>query len=73
MGKNTGDNYRKGAVRDRSQVLNEKTGQYIKRNTTTGLFVSSKSTPYKGITNESKKDNIYENIINENKKNDRIK
>ena len=31
MGKNTGDNYRKGSVKERSQVYNSKTSQYIKR------------------------------------------
>ena len=57
MGKNTGDNYRKGAVKDRSQILNERTCQYVKRDTNTGKFMSSKTTPYKGITNENNKHN----------------
>ena len=55
MCKNTGDNYRKGSVKDRSQVFNSKTSQYIKRDANTGKFVSSKSTPYKGVRKEKDK------------------
>jgi len=57
MGKNTGDNYRKGSVKDRSQVFNSKTSQYIKRDSNTGKFVSSKTTPYKGVRKETGKQN----------------
>ena len=49
MGKNTGSSSRIGAVKNREQTYNGKTGQYVKRNTVTGQFVSSKSTPYKGV------------------------
>ena len=52
MGKNTGKSYRKGAQTDRSQTFNGKTGQYIKRDTKTGKFLSSKTTPYKGVSKE---------------------
>jgi hypothetical protein len=52
MGKNTGENFRQGAVKDRSQVFNEKTSHFIKRDTTTGRFVSAKTTPYKGVRKE---------------------
>lgn len=55
MAKNTGDNTRKGAVKDRTQCFNEKTGQYIKRDATTGKFLSSSNNMYKGVTNENKK------------------
>ena len=59
MAKNTGEGYRKGAISERSQVFNPKNNQYIKRDTTTGHFVSSKNTPYKSIkvetTNKDKK------------------
>ena len=34
----TGDGHRKGAVRDRSQTLNPKTEQWIKRDDDTGRF-----------------------------------
>ena len=54
MGKNTGQGHRIGAVKDRTQVLNTKTNQYIKRDATTGKFISSKGTPYKGVTTENK-------------------
>lgn len=52
MGKNTGENFRQGSVKDRSQVFNGKTSQFIKRDTKTGRFVSSKVTPYKGVRKE---------------------
>lgn len=58
MAKNdpTGDNSRKGAVKDRSQVLNPHTGLYTKRNKGTGQFISVKVTggKYKGVTTEKK-------------------
>ena len=45
---------RKGAVRGRSQVLNPKTGDYVKRNTGTGRFVDVKKSggKYKGVRSE---------------------
>tara|TARA_X000000950_G_C13556335_1_gene513683 strand:- start:230 stop:418 length:189 start_codon:yes stop_codon:yes gene_type:complete len=49
MGKNTGDGFRQGQQKDRKQVYNQKTGQYIKIDTSTGKFMSSKETPFKGI------------------------
>ena len=57
MGKNTGDGFRKGQTKDRKQIYNEKTKQYIKVNTETGRFMSSKDTPYKGVSirNNNKK------------------
>lgn len=56
MGKNTGENFRQGSVKDRSQVFNGKTSQFIKRDTNTGRFVSSKTTPYKGVRKEKPSD-----------------
>lgn len=49
-----GDNSRKGAVRERSQVLNPKTGLYIKRDTNTGQFMDVKTTrgKFKGVRTE---------------------
>lgn len=49
-----GDNRRNGAVCKRSQVLNPKTGQYVKRNTDTGRFMAVKKdgTPFKGVRKE---------------------
>tara|TARA_E500000178_G_C16974785_1_gene732800 strand:- start:608 stop:820 length:213 start_codon:yes stop_codon:yes gene_type:complete len=49
MGKNTGDGFRQGQQKDRKQVFNQKTGQYIKIDTETGKFMSSKDTPFKGV------------------------
>jgi len=60
MAGNTGKSYRKGAVANRSQVVNPKTKQYIKRDAKTGKFLSSKSSPYKGVTCENK---IKKNLI----------
>ena len=55
MAKNTGKNFRKGAVKDRSQIFNSKTSQYIKRDGKSGKFMSSKETPYKGVKKEKNK------------------
>lgn len=56
MAKNppVGDNRRIGPVSKRSQVLNPKTGQYVKRNTETGRFMDVKQdgTPFKGVRKE---------------------
>ena len=57
MAKNTGENFRKGAVKDRSQIFNSKTSQFIKRDVNTGRFMSSKETPYKGVKREKSKKN----------------
>lgn len=53
MAKNTGDNKRQGAVKDRSQFYNEKTGLYMKRDEK-GRIMSGKKTPYKGVSKEKK-------------------
>ena len=55
MAKNTGENHRKGSVKDRTQTFNSKTSQYIKRDGNTGRFMSSKTTPYKGVRKEKDK------------------
>lgn len=52
MAKNTKEGHRIGAVKERSQIFNEKTGQYVKRDTTTGKFISSSSNKYKGVETE---------------------
>ncbi|MFA5916977.1 MAG: hypothetical protein WC850_01935 [Candidatus Gracilibacteria bacterium] len=46
------DGYRKGAVRNREQVFNPKTEQWVKINTETHLFMNVKEdgTPFKGVT-----------------------
>ena len=50
----TGDGRRKGAVRQRSQTHNPKTGTWVKRDTTTGRFMDIKSDnkPFKGVRKE---------------------
>lgn len=54
MAKNTGNNYRQGAVKNRSQVLNPMTKQYVERDTTTGKFINVKEdgTKFKGVRRE---------------------
>lgn len=49
-----GDNTRKGAVKQRSQVLNPKTNLYVKRNGENGQFMDVKTTggKFKGIRKE---------------------
>lgn len=49
-----GDNARKGAVKDRSQVFNPQNGRFVKRDATTGKFMDQKSdgTPFKGVRKE---------------------
>ncbi len=50
-----GDNARKGAVKKRSQVLNPKTGLYVKRNETNGQFMDVKTTggKFKGVRDKT--------------------
>jgi hypothetical protein len=52
--KPTGDGARKGAVKERSQVLNPKTDQYVKRDTETGKFMDVKTSggKFKGVREE---------------------
>lgn len=49
-----GDGHRNGAVRGRSQTLNPKTNQWVKRDATTGQFMDVKQdgTPFKGVRKE---------------------
>ncbi len=53
MAKNTGNNYRRGSVTDRSQTQTP-SGAWIKRDTTTGRFMNQKSDaePFKGVRKE---------------------
>lgn len=57
MAKNkpVGDNARVGAVKERSQVLNPKTGLWVKRDANSGKFMDVKTSspePFKGIRKE---------------------
>ena len=55
MAKNTGEGYRQGAVKDRSQAHNPKTDSWVKRDSDTGRFLDNKTsdnTPFKGVRKE---------------------
>lgn len=57
MAKNgkSGDNRRHGAVKNRSQVKNPKTGLWVKRDTNSGQFMDVKTSsnkPFKGVRKE---------------------
>ena len=54
MAKNTGQDYRLGAVRDRSQVKNPVTGVWTKRDGQSGQFMNGKADdrPFKGVRKE---------------------
>lgn len=54
VNKPTGDNARIGAVRERSQVYNPKTEQWVKRDTNTGRWndVNQNGKPHKGVRKE---------------------
>jgi hypothetical protein len=49
--KEAGDNQRKGAVKGRSQIPNELTGTWTKRDNKTGKFMDVKADPkpFKGV------------------------
>jgi hypothetical protein len=59
MAKNdpVGDNARRGAVKDRSQVQNPQNGNWTKRDTDSGRFMDQKQdgTPFKGVRREKSK------------------
>lgn len=54
MAKNTGQNFRRGSVDNRSQTHNPKNDTWVKRDTTTGRFTDVKSggDPFKGVAKE---------------------
>ncbi len=59
MATNTGKNFRKGAVRDRTHVKNSRTGDFTKRDedrrsTADGEFMDNKKDekPFKGVAKE---------------------
>ncbi len=54
MGKNTNNDYRQGAVKDRTQVHNPKTDTWVKRDANTGRFMDGKQDgkPFKGVRKE---------------------
>jgi hypothetical protein len=54
MAINTNNGCRIGIIKDRKQVYNPKTKQYVKLNTKTGKIMSCSDTPYKSIVRISK-------------------
>lgn len=56
MAKNgkSGDGHRNGAVRDRSQFVNPKTGLHVKRDANTGRIMDNKTSggKFKGVREE---------------------
>ena len=56
MAKNTGKGSREGEVRERSQVKNPKTGDYVKRDTKSGQFLDVKRDTKSGQFLDVKRD-----------------
>ncbi|MGR9044929.1 MAG: hypothetical protein ACU83N_06525 [Gammaproteobacteria bacterium] len=54
MAKNTGDGFRRGSVKERSQTFNPQNDRWIKRDTETGRFMDQKvdGIPFKGVAKE---------------------
>ncbi|URZ06468.1 hypothetical protein [Clostridium felsineum] len=55
MASNTGNGYRKGPVKGRSQTHNPKTDTWVERDTSTGRFINGKTSsddPFKGVRKE---------------------
>jgi len=52
--KPSGDGHRNGAVKGRSQVFNDKTRRFVKRDKSSGKFMDVKSNdkPFKGVRKE---------------------
>lgn len=54
MAVNTGEGFRIGSMRERSQFFNTQTGLWAKRNTQTGRIMDQKAdgTPFRGVAKE---------------------
>ena len=54
MARNTGNNFRRGSVDNRTQSHNPQTGLWTKRDTDSGRFMDTKQdgTPFKGVARE---------------------
>lgn len=53
MATNTGEGYRKGSVKNRTQLYNPQTDTFIKRDAETGRFMDGKKgEPFKGVAKE---------------------
>jgi hypothetical protein len=54
MAKNTGEDFRKGSVNNRTQVQNPENSTWVKRDAGNGQFMGAKSgDPYKGVAKEA--------------------
>lgn len=51
LARNTGDGYRRGAVRDRSQSETPN-GDWTKRDSNTGRYMDGSKEPFKGVRRE---------------------
>jgi hypothetical protein len=54
MAKNTGEGFRRGSVKERTQVFNPANERWVKRDAETGLFMAQKEdgAPFKGVAKE---------------------
>jgi hypothetical protein len=54
MATNTGKGFRQGSVDNRTQTKNPQTGNWTKRDTSSGRFIDQKTggQPYKGVARE---------------------
>jgi len=68
MARNTNEGTRKGAVKERSQVYNPKTEQFVKRDASTGRFMAASANKFKGVKMEKKSSDSEEVIQNVSKK-----
>lgn len=50
MGKNTGDGFREGAVKNREQVYNKESEQYLKKDKSTGKIIAVSDNKFKGVS-----------------------
>lgn len=56
MAKNTGESYRQGHVKNRSQVYNPKTDSWVKKDTETGKFIEQKTSDNKSFMGARKEE-----------------
>jgi len=54
MGKNNGNGTRTGAIKGRVQTYNDRTGQFVKRDSETGKIMGAKDTPYKSVRKDER-------------------
>lgn len=52
MATKTGKGFLRGSIKNRTQVQNPKSKDYMKRDRSSGQFMSGKPTPYKNVAQE---------------------